>query len=125
MVPLISNPTQLPAHNFVPLTVPTSLQPIGSFGVTWKSGLLPTLGGSLWASAVAEKQMATRTNTDFIVIRVLALTINAAISQRSAIAGPRNLGSSCRRYLPRDISVLPLSEQSRSDSFLYQSQGLL
>jgi hypothetical protein len=32
--PLSSDPTQSPAHSFVPLTVPTSLQPIGSFGLT-------------------------------------------------------------------------------------------
>ena len=32
VVPLISSPTQSPAHSFVPLTVPTSLQPVGSFG---------------------------------------------------------------------------------------------
>ncbi len=31
---LSSKPTQSPAHNFVPLTVPTSLHPIGSFGFT-------------------------------------------------------------------------------------------
>jgi hypothetical protein len=30
--PLSSDPTQSPAHSLVPLTVPTSLQPIGSLG---------------------------------------------------------------------------------------------
>jgi len=34
VVPLSSDPTQSPAHSLVPLTVPTSLQPIGSFGFT-------------------------------------------------------------------------------------------
>jgi hypothetical protein len=32
--PLSSDPTQSLAHSFVPRTVPTSLQPIGSFGFT-------------------------------------------------------------------------------------------
>jgi hypothetical protein len=88
VVPLISNPTQSPAHSFVPFTVPTSLQPIGSFGFTWKSGLLPTLGCSLWANAVAEKQMATRTNTDFTVSRgAMVLTANAALQRSAATDG--------------------------------------
>ena len=34
VVPLSSDPVQWPAHSLVPLTVPTSLQPIGSFGFT-------------------------------------------------------------------------------------------
>lgn len=34
VVPLSSNPVQSPAHSLVPLTVPTSLQPAGSFGLT-------------------------------------------------------------------------------------------
>src|ERR1700680_2116349 len=36
--PLSSDPTQSPAHSFVPLTVPTSLQPVGSFGFTRARG---------------------------------------------------------------------------------------
>jgi hypothetical protein len=36
--------TQSPAHSFVPLTVPTSLQPIAARGFTCFSGLPPTLG---------------------------------------------------------------------------------
>ncbi len=35
---------QSPAHSLVPLTVPTSLQPIGATGFTCFSGLPPTLG---------------------------------------------------------------------------------
>ena len=48
VVPLSSStPTQSPAHSFVPRTVPTSLQPDGSFGFTQTTGLLPTIGGAL------------------------------------------------------------------------------
>jgi hypothetical protein len=60
--PLSSNPTQSPAHSFVPLTVPTSLHPIGPFGFTCTSGLLPTFGGALCANAEAEKQTVARTS---------------------------------------------------------------
>src|SRR5882724_10241892 len=45
VAPLSSDATQSPAHSLVPLTVPTSLQPVGSFGFTRTSGLLPTFGG--------------------------------------------------------------------------------
>jgi len=65
--PLSSDPMQSPAHSLVPRTVPTSLQPIGSFGFTWTRGLLPSFGGALWANAVVEKQIATRMNNDLIV----------------------------------------------------------
>jgi hypothetical protein len=58
----------------VPLTVPTSLQPIGSFGFPWVSGLLPTLGGALWANAVAEKPIAARTCKILIVNFPFALS---------------------------------------------------
>jgi hypothetical protein len=37
---------QSPAQILVPLTVPTSLQPVGSFGFAWCTDLLPTLGGA-------------------------------------------------------------------------------
>src|SRR5258705_527961 len=48
VVPLSSStPTQSPAHSFVPRTVPTSLQAVGSFSFTRTGGLLPTLGGAL------------------------------------------------------------------------------
>ena len=40
---------------------------MGSFGFTWTNGLLPTLGGALWANAVAGKQMVTRMSSDRIV----------------------------------------------------------
>ena len=43
--PFSSGPMQSPAHSFVPRTVPTSLQPIGSFGFNLTIGL-PTLGGA-------------------------------------------------------------------------------
>ena len=39
-----SDASQSPAHSFVPLTVPTSLQPVGPFGVICTNGLLPTFG---------------------------------------------------------------------------------
>src|SRR5260370_40661093 len=69
VVPLSSEPpTQSPAHSFVPLTVPTSLHPVGSFGFTWTSALLPTLGGALCANAAAEKLIATRISKPLIII---------------------------------------------------------
>jgi hypothetical protein len=36
------------------LTLPTSLQPIGSFGLTCIAGLLLALGGAAWAYALVE-----------------------------------------------------------------------
>jgi hypothetical protein len=50
------------------LTLPTSLQPIGSFGLTCTSGLLPAFGGASWAYALVEKQTAVRITRAFIVI---------------------------------------------------------
>jgi hypothetical protein len=50
------------------LTVPTSLQPVGSFGFTRTNGLLPTFGGLSLAKAFAEKQIATRMTRALIVI---------------------------------------------------------
>src|SRR5260370_41911089 len=60
--------SQSPAHSLVPLTVPTSLHPDEPFGFTCTNGLLPTLGGALWANAVAEKPIAARTSKTLIVI---------------------------------------------------------
>src|ERR1700720_638797 len=71
LAPLSSDATQSPAHSLVPLTVPTSLQPIGSFGFTRTSGLLPTFGGLSLAKAFAEKQIATRMARALIVISPL------------------------------------------------------
>src|ERR1700682_5790508 len=68
VAPLSSDATQSPAHSLVPLTVPTSLQPIGSFGFTRTSGFLPTFGGLSLAKAFAEKQIATRMTRALIVI---------------------------------------------------------
>jgi hypothetical protein len=68
LLPLNSAASQSPAHSLVPLTVPTSLQPIGSLGLTWASGLLPTFGGASWANVCADKQIATRTSQVFIVL---------------------------------------------------------
>jgi hypothetical protein len=42
-----SEATQSPAQSFVPLTVPTSLQPVGTFGLTCTNGLLPMVGDGL------------------------------------------------------------------------------
>ena len=47
VAPLSSDATQSPAHSLVPLTVPTSLQPVCSFGFTRTSGFLPILGYTL------------------------------------------------------------------------------
>ena len=52
----------------MPLTLPTSLHSIGSFGLTCSSGLLPALGGAPWAYALVEKQTAVRITRAFIVI---------------------------------------------------------
>src|SRR5882724_3983149 len=68
VAPLSSDATQSPAHSLVPLTVPTSLQPVGSFGFTRTSGLLPTFGSLSLAKAFAEKQIATRMTRALIVI---------------------------------------------------------
>ena len=38
---------QSPAQSLVPLTVPTSLQPIGACGLTWADAFLPALGGGV------------------------------------------------------------------------------
>jgi hypothetical protein len=40
-------PAQSPAQSFVPLTVPTSLQPVGASGFTCFAGLPPTLGTAI------------------------------------------------------------------------------
>jgi len=50
------------------LTLPTSLQPSGSFGLTCSSGLLPAFGGASWAYALVEKQTAVKITRAFIVI---------------------------------------------------------
>jgi hypothetical protein len=68
IAPLSSGPTQSPAHSLVPLTLPTSLQPIGFFGLTCSSGLLPAFGGASWAYALVEKQTAVKITSAFIVI---------------------------------------------------------
>src|SRR5258708_6014902 len=60
VAPLSPDATQSPAHSLVPFTIPTSLQPIGSFGFTRTSGLLPTFGGLSLAKTFAEKQIAKR-----------------------------------------------------------------
>jgi hypothetical protein len=44
------------------------LQPIGSFGLTCTSGLLPAFGGASWAYALVEKQTAVKITSAFIVI---------------------------------------------------------
>jgi len=68
VAPLSPDATQSPAHSLVPFTVPTSLQPVGSFGFTRTSRLLPTFGGLSLAKAFAEKQIATRMTRALIVI---------------------------------------------------------
>jgi hypothetical protein len=55
----------------VPLTLPTSLQPIGPFGLTCTSGLLPVFGGASRANALVEKQTAVKITSAFIVISAL------------------------------------------------------
>jgi hypothetical protein len=72
---------QSPAQSFVPLTVPTGLQPIDSFGLTCTSGLLPALGGTPWAYALVEKQTAVSITSALIVISPspLALCVIALI----------------------------------------------
>src|SRR5260370_17341688 len=59
--------SQSPAHSLVPLTVPTNLHPGEPFGFICTNGLLPTLGGAVWANAVAEKPIAARTSKTLIV----------------------------------------------------------
>ena len=67
IVPLSSDPVQSPAHSLVPLTVPTSLQLIGSFGFTWASVLLPTLG-AFCAYAFAENADHSDNEQNLIVV---------------------------------------------------------
>src|SRR5258708_38800889 len=63
--------TQSPAHSLVPLTVPTSLHPVGAIGLTWTSRLPPTVGalGAPWANALVVKNSnAAPAKICFIVI---------------------------------------------------------
>src|SRR5207253_4813015 len=57
--------------------VPTSLQPLDSFGLTCTSGLLPALGGTPWAYAPAEKQTAVSITSALIVISPSPLALCA------------------------------------------------
>src|SRR6202030_3741051 len=66
--------SQSPAHSLVPLTVPTNLQPGEPFGFICTNGLLPILGGAVWANAVAEKPIAARTSKTLIVNFPFALS---------------------------------------------------
>ena len=66
--------SQSPAHSLVPLTVPTNLHPGEPFGFICTNGLLPILGGAVWANAVAEKPIAARTSKTLIVNFPFALS---------------------------------------------------
>src|SRR5260370_6769504 len=93
VAPLSSDATQSPAHSLVPLTVPTSLQPIGSFGFTCTSGLLPTLGGASSANAYAEKQIATKMSKTLIVISPSASAPRSPkLKQRATLSRPLGAG---------------------------------
>src|SRR5262249_10086799 len=57
--------TQFPAHNLVLLTVPTSLQPIGSFGFARAASFL---GVGVWASAAVERQAMTKAVSSGLIV---------------------------------------------------------
>src|SRR5215472_9166061 len=57
--------TQFPAHNLVLLTVPTSLQPIGSFGFARAASFL---GVEVWASAAVERQARTKAVSSGLIV---------------------------------------------------------
>src|SRR6267378_152767 len=59
--------SQSPAHSFVPLTVPTNLQPVGPFGDTCTKDLLPTFGAfGARANALVEQNTAAKIRIHFI-----------------------------------------------------------
>src|ERR1700746_2653410 len=70
--------TQSPAHNFAPLTTPTSLQPIGSFGFAGTGGFV---GVGVWASAAVERQARTKpVSSALIVIPLPAFSAQTAFA---------------------------------------------
>jgi hypothetical protein len=74
-----SDDVQLPAHNFVPFTVPTSLQPRGSLGLTWTSGLFPILGDVPCAKAFDDRQNATIMNKNLISFSLHSVETNQSV----------------------------------------------
>src|SRR6266404_5601788 len=67
---------QSPAQSLVPLTVPTSLQPIGADGFTCFTGLLP-LGAAVWAKADAENPI-TAARISRVLLIVISLSPSAS-----------------------------------------------
>jgi hypothetical protein len=120
------------------LTVPTSLQPIGSFGFTWASGLLPTLGGALWANAVSENPIAARTSKTLMVIST-SPSAPALLADRSLVAPGAFLKGNSRsdgsdgafqarrnslRLIVNDVFVLQSFNNNRNSGGAFYSFGL-
>jgi hypothetical protein len=93
----------------VPFTVPTSLQPIGSFGFTRTSGLLPTFGGLSLAKAFAEKQIATRMARALIVISPSPSWRGSDAIRVLLFSLTLRSGRAILRYYPRLLSSWPIS----------------
>jgi hypothetical protein len=116
----------LPAQSFVPFTVPTSLHPVGAFGFTCTSGLLPTLGGldlGVCANAVVEKIIAAKISKTLIIIsspsgRALQLSTQSnAASLRLAVAGIFDLvckPNALSDFVDVDASVLQGSDVKKN-----------
>ena len=63
--------TQSPAHSFVPLTVPTDLQPSGAFGFACEGGFP---GAPVCAIAPTEKQVVMRATSSGLIVVSLSLS---------------------------------------------------
>ena len=59
---------QSPAQIFVPLTIPTSLQPVGASGFVCFSGLPPAFDAAVWATAGDEMPMTVATISKVLII---------------------------------------------------------
>jgi hypothetical protein len=69
---------QSPAHSFVPLRLPTSRQPIFSFGFACATGLTPI--DEVCANATVVKPIAATTNHVLIVsARTIPVAVNLAM----------------------------------------------
>ena len=103
--------TQFPAHNLVLLTVPTSLQPIGSFGFARAASFLPSLIDHASASARSAARTASCTRSRAYWARIFApmirppkmtsrfLVLMAGVIT-AAIATPRNATRIRRQKFP-------------------------
>jgi len=87
------------------------LHPVGSFGLTCTSGLLPALGGAPWAYAPVEKQTAVRMANALIVIPLCLQLLYCAGLRTILTNGARGL-LPCRVFLSLDQPYHPAPRQS-------------